>query len=315
MNYWKILALTAALGSASAQAAVPLLEEKFDDAALSSRGWYDGGTPVISKTEYIPGSKGSLQFTFRAGALTPTSGGAFRHTFTETDSVYLSYHIKYSDNWVGSQKSYHPHQFYFLTNLEDRWSGLAETHLTAYIEDNGGRMRFIIQDTKNIDQNQIKQDLTKITENRGVAGCNGDADGHGAGDCYKHGAIYRNGKSWASNAVNFSSIRGPNYKGDWHQVETYVKLNSIVNGKSVADGVVRMWVDGKLVIDHDDVVLRTAKNPTMRFNQIAIGPYIGDGSPVEQTFWIDELIVAKERPQTGQARPSAPTNVRAAPRS
>lgn len=315
MNYWKAFALIAAFGSASAQAATPLLVEKFDDAALSSRGWYDGGTPVISKTERIPGSSGSLQYTFRAGSTTPTSGGAMRHGFAETDSIYLSYHIKYSDNWVGSQKPYHPHMFHFLTNLDGKWSGLAETHLTAYVEDNGGRMRFIIQDTKNIDQNQIGKNLVGATENRGVAGCNGDSDGHGAGDCYKSGSLYRNGKSWSSRNVNFSSARGPNYKGDWHQVETYVKLNSIVNGKAVADGIVRMWIDGKTVIDHNNVMLRTARNANMRFNQIAIGPYIGDGSPVEQTFWVDELVVAKEPPKAAQARPSAPSNVRAAPRS
>lgn len=314
MNYWKTLTFIAALGSASAQAASPLLVEKFDDANLSSRGWYDGGKLVISKTEHIPGSQGSIEFKFEKGKTTPTSGGAIRHLFTESDSVYLSYHIKYSDNWVGSQKAFHPHQFYFLTNLNDKWSGLAETHLTAYVEENGGRMQFVIQDTSNIDQRQIKKDLVGSSESRGVAGCNGDSDGYGAGDCYLSGSLYRNGKSWKAKNISFSSTRGPNYKGDWHQVETFVKLNSIVNGKGVADGVVQMWVDGKQILNYTDVMLRTGANANMRFNQIAIGPYIGNGSPVEQTFWVDELIVAKERPVIEQARPSAPSNVRAAPR-
>ena len=31
----------------------------------------------------------------------------------------------------------------------------------------------------------------------------------------------------------FQDVAGPNYKGDWHYVEAYFKLNSIVNGKGV----------------------------------------------------------------------------------
>jgi len=27
-----------------------------------------------------------------------------------------------------------------------------------------------------------------------------------------------------------------------------------------------------------------------------IAPYIGDGSPVDQTMWVDDLTVAAERP-------------------
>src|SRR2546421_9737693 len=37
----------------------------------------------------------------------------------------------------------------------------------------------------------------------------------------------------------------------WQHVEAYFKLNSIQNGKGVSDGIVRYWVDGRLVIDQD----------------------------------------------------------------
>ena len=40
MKILKYLALAAAVGSTSVQASV-LIEEKFDDGALGSRGWYD----------------------------------------------------------------------------------------------------------------------------------------------------------------------------------------------------------------------------------------------------------------------------------
>ncbi len=51
--------------------------------------------------------------------------------------------------------------------------------------------------------------------------------------------------------------------------------------------------DGRLVISSDRVLLRTAQHTTMRFDQLAMLPYIGDGSPIEQTMLIDEIVVAE----------------------
>ena len=34
----------------------------------------------------------------------------------------------------------------------------------------------------------------------------------------------------------------------------------------------------------------------MQFNQLIIAPYIGDGSPVTQTMWIDNLTVGTGKP-------------------
>ena len=36
-------------------------------------------------------------------------------------------------------------------------------------------------------------------------------------------------------------------------------------------------------------------DPTLQFSQFLIGPYIGDGSPVDQSMWIDNLRVATGR--------------------
>jgi len=44
----------------------------------------------------------------------------------------------------------------------------------------------------------------------------------------------------------------------------------------------------------------------MRFNQFIIAPYIGDGSPVDQTMWVDNLTVATSR--TGGGTPSCTDN-------
>ena len=62
------------------------------------------------------------------------------------------------------------------------------------------------------------------------------------------------------------------------------------------DGVVQYWFDGQPVLDLHNVLLRTGANATMQFNQLVIAPYIGDGSPVTQSIWYDNVTVATGRP-------------------
>src|SRR5438552_1470456 len=278
-------------GSAAITVASPsgggtvLLQENFDDPAFGVRGWYDNTRMTLSTVEHLLGSTGSLEIRFAPRATQPVWGSAARHLFQPTETVYLSYWVKYSANWVGSGHAYHPHEFYLMTTENGPEDGPSVSHLTVYVEDNyqGGIYPVLnSQDGQNIDQQRIGIDLTAITENRASCGCNGNTDGY-ATDCYDMGGGTRdNGKLWKTTtpalAVN-----------QWQHVEVYFKLNSIQNGKGVSDGIVRYWVDGRLVIDHSDVLLRTGAHPTMKFNQLLIGPYIGDGSPVDQSLWVDNL--------------------------
>jgi hypothetical protein len=268
-----------------------LFKEDFDDADLESKGWYDNTDIQLSSDEHISGSTSSAEFQFIQGDTKPLSGSAMRRKFTDTDEVYVSYFVKYSSNWEGSNKPYHPHEFYLLTNVDGDWTGPASTHLTAYIEQNEGVPLLSIQDAQNIDESKIGVDLTHVTENRAVAGCNGN------GDCYQAGSSHNNGIQWKAGNLYFQDNPGQYYKSDWHFIEAYFKLNTISGGKGVADGQIKYWYDGTLIIDHNDVMMRTARHPDMKFNQFLIGPYIGDGSPVDQTFWIDNLIVATSRIQ------------------
>ena len=84
----------------------------------------------------------------------------------------------------------------------------------------------------------------------------------------------------------------------WHCVEAMFQLNSLdlAADKPNADGVVRGWFDGELVVDRTDVILRTTDFPEMKFNQFLLLPYFGPGLlPHAQTLWIDELAVGTER--------------------
>ena len=272
-----------------------LISEPFEDQDYASRGWYDSPGFSLTEAEHAPGnSTRAVEFRFEQGATKPTVGGG-RILFPETESVYLSYWVKYSSNWTGSNKPYHPHEFHFVTNADSMWVGPAFTHLTTYIEDNEGVPLLAIQDGENIDQTQIGVDLSEVTELRGIAGCNGSTDGY-PDDCYVNGPVHVNGKQWKADGVYFSDKAGPHYKSDWHFIEAYFQLNSIAGAKGLPDGIVRYWYDGQVLIDHSDVLLRTAAQPDMKFNQFLVLPYIGDGSPVAQTMWIDDLTVATARP-------------------
>src|SRR5437773_12580273 len=78
---------------------------------------------------------------FTLGSTTPVAGGAARHLFAATPTLYVSYWVKYSSNWVGSGHPYHPHEFLILSDQDGDWDGPSNNWLTAYIEEsyqNGG---------------------------------------------------------------------------------------------------------------------------------------------------------------------------------
>ena len=77
-----------------------------------------------------------------------------------------------------------------------------------------------------------------------------------------------NGKFYDSQEVLFKDDQ-------WHCVEAYFKLNTLdlQNDRPNRDGIVRGWFDGKLVVEHTDVVLRSTDFPKMKFNQFLMAPY------------------------------------------
>jgi len=95
--------------------------------------------------------------------------------------------------------------------------------------------------------------------------------------------------------VTFQPSAGTGYKANWNFVEAYYQLNTIVNGIGQADGVMQYWFNGTLVIDRHDILYRTGQNPNIQFSQFLIAPYIGDGSPVDQSMYLDNLRVATGR--------------------
>jgi hypothetical protein len=290
-----LIALTA---TAFSYSQTVLLRELFDDADVASRKWYDNVKVAISTAEHIPGSRGSAEFHWLRRGTAPVTGSAMRKIFTPSDSIYVDFWVKYSAGYTGSDHPYHPHEFLILTTENDSFAGPAFTHLTAYIEQNEGVPQLCLQDGMNIDVTKLKADLTMETENRAVCGCNGIRAEEKATytDCYKVGdQTYWNGKVWKADHIYFQNTPGPRFQNSWHHIVAFFRLNTISDAKGNADGVIRYWYDNQLIIECNHVVLRTSLHPHMKFNQFIIAPWIGDGAPVDQTFWVDDLLISTTR--------------------
>lgn len=280
-------------GGGGAAAGTTFFTEDFEDADFSARGWYDGDVGVITDAEHQSGSH-SLACHWLPGQAVPGVEGnwTFRHELPDSDRVYVSAWWKFSAGWVGSGTTFHPHLFLILTNQNDDWAGPAFTRLTAYVETVFGYPRLALQDGQNIDQARVGTDLVGVTENRSTQGCNGIGDQYtDSVSCYQNGSEYWNGREWDAPGTDLAD-------GGWHHVEAYFQLNTVANGVGVADGVLAYWVDGAKVVDARDVLMRTGQLPDMKFNQFMLAPYIqpGDGSPADQTLWIDDLVVGDARP-------------------
>ena len=277
-----------------------LFQETFENTAFGSRGWYDNTGMAITDTQHITGSAHALEVHFRSGADMPTWGGAARHLFTATPTLYISYWVKYSSNWVGSGQPYHPHEFLVMSDLDGDYDGPSDNWLTLYVEhnyQNGGIPRLALQDNKaiNTSYGTPPTNLIGITHNRSTGGCNGVVETNVVTSCY-NGPPWYNDKELHAGQVAFQPTPGPGYKGNWNHVEVYFQINSIVGGVGQADGVMQYWFNGTLVIDRRDMLFRAGARPSINFHQFLIAPYIGDGSPVDQYMWVDDLTVATAKP-------------------
>jgi hypothetical protein len=255
---------SAAAVDPAANPSAPLFSESFDDARLLQRGWYDGDKFTLSPKAPYAG-QGCLEYAWKAGTTNPFSSSGVRHLFDPSDTVALRFYLKLSQGWGWSGVPYHPHLTHFMTTENGGYDGPAATHLTVYVEPWNGHLRLAAQDIQNKDKP------------------------HGLTQGPLRGGY--NGQFYDSQQVLFNDDR-------WHCVEALFQLNSLdlKTDKPNADGIVRGWFDGKLVIERTDVILRSTDLPRMKFNQFLMLPYFGPGLlPHAQTLWIDELAVGTRR--------------------
>ncbi len=241
-----------------------LFKEGFDDAGLLKRGWYDGDRFKIVADGARAGA-GCIEYRWKEKTTSPFTSSGIRHSHAPTDQVYIRYYIRLSRGWGWSGRSYHPHLTHFLTTENSKWHGPARSHLTLYIEPVAGKLRLGATDMQNVNKP------------------------HGLTQGPLRGGY--NGKLYDSKEAVFNDDK-------WHCVEALFRLNTLDMdaGKPNQDGVIRGWLDSKLVVEHTDIVFRTTDFPKMKWNQFLLTPYFGPGLlPHAQAMWIDEMVVARDR--------------------
>ncbi len=241
-----------------------LFHEAFDDDQLLARRWYDGDRFKISADNPHSGD-GCLECRWKSRATGPYTTSPVRRIFEPTDKVYLRFFVRLSKDWGWTGRNYHPHLMHVMTTENGAYDGPAASHLTVYVEPQEGKLRLAAQDIQN---HKAPHGLTQGPLKGGF-----------------------NGMPYDSEETLFRD-------DEWHQVEATFQLNSLdlEADRPNADGVIRAWFDGELVIERTDIVLRSTDFPDMRFNQFFMAPYFGPGLlPHAQALWIDELTVATGR--------------------
>jgi len=240
-----------------------LFNESFEDANLTARNWYDGDKFRIAGDAFA--GKGCIEYEWREGDSRAGGSSGVRRLFEPSDEVWLRFYLKLSKGWGWTGQGYHPHLLHFLTTENSKFHGPAASHLTVYIEPQNGKLRLAATDIQN---EKMPHGLTQGPLKGGF-----------------------NATMWDSREALFADDK-------WHCIEACYKLNTLdlQNDRPNRDGIVRGWFDGKLVIEHTNVVLRSADFPTMKFNQFLMTPYFGPGLlPHPQKLWIDELAVGTKR--------------------
>lgn len=237
-----------------------LFRESFEDDLLEKRGWYDGTACRIAAS--ASSGKGCIEYEWLKGVQLVQGSSAQRHLFKPEDEVYIRYYLKLSKNWQWTGVNWHPHLTHFMTTENSEFHGPAASHLTLYVEPVNGKLRLAATDIQN---EKMPHGLTQGPLKGGY-----------------------NGMLYDSKEMLFNDDK-------WHCIEARFKLNTLdmQHLKPNRDGVVQGWFDGKLVIDHTDVILRSADFPEMKLNQFILAPYFGPGLLNNgQKLWIDDLVVS-----------------------
>jgi hypothetical protein len=271
-----LFCLVLALSTHAATPAGVLFSESFEDADLTQRHWYDGADFRIVGDAWA--GAGCIEYAWRDGDTRAYASSGARRSIEPTDEVWLRCHVKLSKGWGWTGRNYHPHFMHFMTTENSKWHGPAASHLTLYVEPVNGKLRLAATDIQNKDS---PHGLTQGPLKGGY-----------------------NGMLYDSKAELFTDDQ-------WHCIEACFKLNTLdlPNDRSNRDGIVRGWFDGKLVIEHTDVVLRSTDFPNMKFNQFLMTPYFGPGLlPHAQKLWVDELTVSTKRLPPAPAGKPSPTS-------
>lgn len=267
-----------------------IISESFEDNNWTSRDWYDGTSST--GTEGCGYVDNGLKWEWASLATQPTGFSTLRNELDQAlDEFLIEYYVKYDTGWQGSGQVYHPHLLHILSSDDTVFQGIARSNSNLYFES--------LADTSNpytnypimAHQDLIRavsdtNDLTEVTETRSANHCDTPYALTGAtlGTCYHDGVGWYSQNTWKSPSI---TIPGD----EWAKITAYVKMNSFTTGAGNFDGIMRMWVNDDLAIESETVLYAAGTYEGATWDKLALAPWIGDGSPISQSMWLDELSV------------------------
>lgn len=271
--------------------------ENFTDTSLAARGWY--GTSGVG----LAIDSGAAHWTWDNGDFAPNEGQPGNRLFDsnttplmtlKSPTVYVSCDLKVGTNWSTEI----PHLINFLTDADPipEWDGGSPCTLDVIIQLNGRKARAYCVDGTRIQSGTILGDsyphnnatpsLLGTTVAHAAMGGNGFQSGAATQGYFTVGPDNFNQTSWDS----ASDVFIPN---TWHHVEAYVSMNSFSGGAAVADGVIKYWVDGALVINLTNIYLRTPGFETQKFGRLMLAPFLQPANGFQE-MWMDNLVLADQ---------------------
>ncbi len=269
-----------------------VMSESFENNNWSARGWYDGTNSTGTTAGGYQGN--ALNWTWVTGNTNPTGFSTIRRILAQSfDEFIIEYYVKHGTGWVGSGVNYHPHLIHIVSTEDWAVNGygpMAGNHSNLYFESlvNGGVNYPQIAHQDRERAVSSRSDLTGVTETRSANDCDTPRALSGAtsGTCYSSGGGWYSANTWRSSTVNIPA-------GEWVKITSHVKKNTFTAGIGNFDGILRVWVNDALAIESTSVMYAAGTYADTEWNKIALAPYMqpGNGSPANQTMWLDELSV------------------------
>lgn len=261
--------------------------EDFESGTLVSNGWYynyPGSTyfPTCSSTqpcaeitnsESHTGSKSMRGLSVPGGA--SNDNVVAHHLFTAQAEVYVRYYRKWESSWRWDYMTRSGHNTYIFAG---KYTNPMTTDFTVY-EDTHYRNK-----QSNFAVRGAYQNASELIVPEGTT-----YDGQ-----------------WPALPHDVASPVTFVPGSKWYEIQYMAKMNT--PGKK--DGEIKLWIEGVLVTDQTNLLLRDSKHSNIKFDHFLFGPnYPGGKPPYPQSNYIDDIVISTSYiPSSGAPADVMPPN-------
>lgn len=242
---------------------------------LHAEGVEDGAASAWRGVDMKPGS--AVVASDPANRFEPLQGSALSVTIEKGRNAGLNAHLR-----LAGYRGGEPDEAYFryYLRLGDSWNPTIDGGKMPGFSGTYGRGGWGMR--KSDGSNGWSARGAFFRQSRGTA-----ADLRGIGSYVYHADMEGNsGDTWGWSLGPSGLLR----KNQWYGVEQHVRLNT--PGK--ADGVLRAWIDGRLVFERKDIRFRDSTD--LKIESVWLNVYHGGikPAPADMTLFIDNLVIARK---------------------